>query len=103
MPTLHQEESIQLGDGPIVKVFKYLVSMFAAEGGSETDVNNRVNAAWVEWIEVSGVMCNKKMSIKLKDKIDKTIVKPTVIMGLNTGQSIKTIQKLHTTDMQLLR
>ena len=35
MPTPHKEENIKLGDGPIqtVKVFKYLGSMFAAEGG----------------------------------------------------------------------
>ena len=57
-----------------MKVFKYLGSMFAAEGGSETDVNNRVKVAWAKWREVSGVMCDKKMPIKLKDKIYKTIV-----------------------------
>ena len=34
-------------------VFKYLGSMFAAEGGSETDVNNRVKVAWDKWREVS--------------------------------------------------
>ena len=46
--------TIQLGDGPIptVKVFKYLWSMFAAERGSETDVNNRVKAAWDKWRKV---------------------------------------------------
>ena len=74
---------MKLGDGPIqtVKVFKYLVSTFAAEGGSETDVNNRVKAAWAKWREVAGVMCDKKMPIKLKDKIYKTIVKPAMIYG----------------------
>ena len=47
MPTPHKEENIKLGDGPIqtVKVFKYMGSMFAAEGGSVTDVNNRVKVA----------------------------------------------------------
>ena len=47
MPTPHKQDNIKLGDGPIqtVKAFKYLGSMFAAEGGSETDVNNRVEVA----------------------------------------------------------
>ena len=49
---------------PTVKVLKYLGSLFAA-GGSETDVNNRVKATWAKWREVSGVMCDKKMSILL--------------------------------------
>ena len=35
--------------------------------------------AWAKWGEVSGVMCDKKMPIKLKDKIYKTIVKPAMI------------------------
>ena len=77
MHTQHKEENIKLGDGPIqtVKVFKYLGSMFAAEGGSDTDVNNRAKVAWAKWREESGVMCDKKMPIKLKDKIYKTIGK----------------------------
>ena len=44
-----------------------------------------MKVAWSKWREVSGVMCDKKMPIKLKDKIYKTIVKPA-IMGLNAGQ-----------------
>ena len=83
MPTTHKEENIKLGDGPIqtVKVFKYLGSMFAAEGGPETDVNDRVKVTWAKWREMSGVMCDKKMPIKLKDRIYKTIVKPAMIYG----------------------
>ena len=106
MPTPHKEENIKLGDGPIqtVKVFKYLGSMFAAEGGSETDVNNRVKVAWAKWREVSGVMCDKKMPIKLKDKIYKTIVKPAMIYGSECWAVKKNdIQKLHTTEMRMLR
>ena len=69
MPTTHKQERIQLEEGPIptMKVFKYLGCMFAAEGGSETDVNNSVKAAWAKWREVSRVMCDKKMFIKIKD------------------------------------
>ena len=106
MPTPHKEENIKLGDGPIqtVKVFKYLGSMFAAEGGSETDVNNRVKVAWAKWREVSGVMCDKKMPIKLKDKIYKTIVKPAMIYGSECWAVKKNdTQKLHTTEMRMLR
>ena len=106
MPTPHKEENIKLGDGPIqtVKVFKYLGSMFAAEGGSETDVNNRVKVAWAKWREVSGVMCDKKMLLKLKDKIYKTIVKPAMIYGSECWAVQKNdTQKLHTTEMRMLR
>ena len=119
MPIPHKEENIKLGDGPIqtVKEFKYLGSMFAAEGGSETDVNNRVT-----WPGLNGekchvecilqairrrrrrVMCDKKMHIKLKDKIYKTIVKPAIIYGSECWAVKKNdTQKLHTTEMRMLR
>ena len=106
MPTPHKEENIRLGGGPIqtVKVFKYMGSMFAAEGGSETDVNNIVKVAWAKLREVSGVMCDKKMLIKLKDMIYKTIVKPAMICGPERWAVKKNdTQKLHTTEMRMLR
>ena len=68
MPTPQKEQSIKLGDGPVptVNVFKYLGSLFAAEGGSETDVNNGAKAACDKWREVSGVMYDKKTPTKIK-------------------------------------
>ena len=54
--------------------------------------------------EVSGVMCDKKMPIKLKDKIYKTIVKPAMIYGSECWAVKKNdTQKLHTTEMRMLR
>ena len=64
---------------PTVSVFKYMWSMFAAEGGLETDVNNIVKTS--KWREVPGVMCDKKMPIKLNDIIYKTTVKPAMLYG----------------------
>ena len=39
-----------------VKTFKYLGSMFDANGGADKDVNNRVKIAWSKWRETTGVM-----------------------------------------------
>ena len=67
------EEDIKLGSIPTIKVFKYLGSMFAADVGAETDVNNIVKAVWTKWREVSGVMCDQRMPIKIKYDIYQTI------------------------------
>ena len=81
MHTPHQEERIQLGNGPIptVKVFKCMACVFGSEEGSETELNNKEKAGCVKSMEMIGVTCDKKMSIKLKDKIYKTMVKPAMI------------------------
>ena len=64
MPRPHQKESLKLGTGPksTVHVFKYLLGRtFTAEGGSESDVKNQVEAAWAKRRDVSGGWSDKKM------------------------------------------
>ena len=63
-------EEIQLGDDNLntVKTFKYLGSIFDSNGGAERDINNRVKLAWMKWKQLTGVLCDKKVPIKLKDK-----------------------------------
>ena len=61
---------------PTVTSFKYLGSLFTSEGASQADVNNRIRIGWTKWKEVSGVMCDRKMPVELKDKVFKTIIRP---------------------------
>ena len=58
--------------------FKYLGLMFDAEGGSTTDCKNRVRLAWNKWREVTGVIGDKKVPVKIKHKRYKTVLKPTM-------------------------
>ena len=55
--------------------------MFDAEGGTTTDCKNRVRLAWNKWREVTGVICDKKVPVKLKHKIYKTVIRPTMTYG----------------------
>ena len=61
--------------------FKYLGSLFTSEGASQADVNNRIRIGWMKWKEVSGVMCDRKMPVELKNKVLKTIIKPAMTHG----------------------
>ena len=64
-------EDIQLGDDKLntVTTFKYLGSIFDSNGGAERDINNRVKLAWMKWKQLTGVLCDKKVPIKLKDRV----------------------------------
>ena len=42
---------------------------------SPANVNNRIIIEWMQWKEVSGVMCDRKMPVELKDKAFKTVKK----------------------------
>ena len=60
--------------------------MFDAECGTTTDCKNRVRLAWNKWREVTGVICDKIVPVKLKQKIYNTVIGHTMTYGLNAGQ-----------------
>ena len=74
-------EKIVDAELPTVTSFKYLGSIFTSEGGSQANVNNRIIIGRMKWKEVSGVMCNRKMPVELKDKVFKTIIRPAMTYG----------------------
>ena len=86
-----------------MKTFKYLGS-FDANGGAEKDGNNRIKIAWSKWRETTGVMCDRNIPTKLKDKVYKTAIKPAMVYGAECWAARKKGErKLHTTEMRMLR
>ena len=74
------------------------------EGGCEADVESRIKAVWGKWREVAGVVCDKKMPIRLKVKIYSTVVRPVLMYGSETwALRQKEESKLEGTEMRMLR
>ena len=55
------------------------------EGGMETDIAKRVRAGWMNWKKCSGVLCDKRMPVKLKGEVYRTVVRPAMYMELKPG------------------
>ena len=55
--------------------FKYPGSSVAETGGMATEITQRVSAAWRNWKRCSGVLCDRRMPVKLKGKVYKTVVR----------------------------
>ena len=84
--------------------FKYLGSIFDSNGGAERDINNRVKLAWMIRKQLTGVLCDKKVPIKLKDKVYKTVIKPTMTYGAECWAVRKKDEnRLHVAEMRMLR
>lgn len=49
--------------------FKYLGSIVEKNGGLGCEVNHRVNCGWMNWKKLSGVLCDRKISVKMKGLI----------------------------------
>ena len=105
MPCPEKDQTIYIQEKEVktVKMFKYLGLLFDANGGAEKDVNNRVKIAWSKWRETTGVMCDRNLPTKLKDKVYKMAIKPAMVYGAECWAVRKKERKLHTTEIRMLR
>jgi hypothetical protein len=63
---------------PMNDTFRYLGSMLQSEGEINEDVSHRIRAGWVKWRQTSGVLCDKKVPNKLKDKFYRKMIRPVM-------------------------
>jgi hypothetical protein len=63
---------------PTNDTFRYLGSMLQSEGEINEDVSHRIRAGWAKWRQTSGVLCDKKVPNKLKDKFYRTMIRPVM-------------------------
>ena len=63
--------------------FKYLGSSVEETGGMTTEISQRVSSAsaWRNWKRCNGVLCDRRMPVKLKGKVYKTVVRPALLCG----------------------
>ena len=105
-PTIDTGTTVKIVDAelPTVTSFKYIGSLFTSEGGSQADVNNRIRIGWMKWKKVSGVICDRKMPVELKDKVFKTIIRPAMTYGSECcAVKKKDENKLNSAEMRMLR
>ena len=67
----HQDAEIQLQGETVkrVKTFTYLRSTLAEDGELDAEVTHRVQRKWKNWERVSGVLCDRRMNVKIKWKV----------------------------------
>ena len=87
-----------------VKDFRYL-GAYVEEGGElDREVERKVQAGWCKWREASGVLCDKRMPMKLKGKFYSAVVRPAMTYSSECWAVKQShIQKLSVAEMRMLR
>lgn len=49
-------------------------------------MTRRIQAEWKNWRDMSGVLCDKRMPMKLKGKVYRIVVRPTIMSGRNCAK-----------------
>ncbi|KAK3544010.1 hypothetical protein QTP70_033140, partial [Hemibagrus guttatus] len=87
-----------------VQEFKYLGSTFQSNGECGKEVKKRVQAGWNGWRKVWGVLCDRKISARIKGKVYRTVVRPAMLYGLETVSLRKRQEsELEVAELKMLR
>ena len=57
----------------------------------------------MSWRKMSGVLCDRKLSAKVKGKIYKSVVRPTILYGMNSGSDGKINGKMEVAELKMVR
>ena len=101
-----KQGDIKLGLDNIKRVsaFKYLGSNVMDDGGMDSEINHRIQCAWLNWRSSSGILCDKRISAKVKGKFYKSVVRPAMTYGSETWPVKKAQErKLEVAEMRMLR
>ena len=84
--------------------FKYLGSVIQSNGEIDGDVTNRIQAGWLKWRAATKVLCDKKLSRRLKGKFYPVAIRPTLLYGTKCWPVKKVFkQRIEVTEMRMLR
>ncbi|KAK3516274.1 hypothetical protein QTP70_008651 [Hemibagrus guttatus] len=87
-----------------VQEFKYLGSTVQSNGECGKEVKKRVQGGWNGWRKVSGVLCDRKISARIKGKVYRTVVRPVMLYGLETVSLRKRQEsELEVAELKMLR
>ena len=84
--------------------FNYLGSSVEETGGTTTYISQRLSAAWVNGKRCSGVLCDRRMPVKLRGEVYKIVVRPALLYGAETWATTRGQEaRLEVNEMRLLR
>jgi hypothetical protein len=66
-------------------------------------VRHRISAGWLKLRQASGVLCDKRVLQKLKGKFYKTVIRPTMLYGVECWSTKRRhVQQLSVAEMRML-
>ena len=87
-----------------VNTFKYLGATLAENGDLDAEMTHRIQSGWKHWKRIPGILCDRRISLRVKRKVYKTVVRPAMMYGAETWAVKKAHEKkLDVAEMRVLR
>jgi hypothetical protein len=66
---------------PKKDTFHYMGLMLQKNGDIDEDVSHRIKTDWLKWCEASGILCDPRVPLKIKDKFYRTAIRSAMLYG----------------------
>ena len=76
-----------------VNTFKYLGATLAENGDLDAEMAHRIQSGWKNWKRVSGIMCDRRICLRVKGNVYNTVVRPAMLYGAETWAVKKAQEK----------
>nr|GEX63363.1 hypothetical protein [Tanacetum cinerariifolium] len=84
--------------------FRYLGSVLHRSGRIVDDVAHRIIAGWINWRAASGVLCDKRIPLKLNGKFYKAAIRPAMLYGSECWPIMKALAfRVEVAELRMLR
>ena len=78
--------------------------MVQEDGGMKNEISSRIQSGWRNWRKYSGMLYDRKILVKLKEKVYKTVIRPAVLYTAETWATKETEEKrLEVQEIRMLR
>src|SRR5215467_3203283 len=87
-----------------VDSYKYLGTVVQEDGKIDREVSGKIQAGWRKFREASGVLCDRRVPVRLKGKVYESAVRPAMLYASECWAiTKKEEQKLLVAEMRMLR
>ena len=87
-----------------VDEFRYLGSMMQENRKCEREVKKWIQVGWSKWRKVSGIICDRKLSTRVKGKVYNTAIRSAMLYGMETVVLMRRQEiELEVAELRMLR
>jgi hypothetical protein len=78
--------------------------MLQKDGDIDEDVSHRIKSSWLKWRQVSDVLCDPRVPLKIKGKFYRAVIRPAMLYDAECWPTKRRhVQQLSVADMRMIR